>query len=169
MEIRYSKYEDIEQIMDIINQAKQYFIEEKIFQWNKEYPSHQDIKADIDKNVSFVVVDNEKIVGTFSLILGEDSCYKIIYEGKWLTNNIEYGTIHRIAIDNSYKRKGIANEILKYSEQYCLKNDVTSLRIDTHKLNKPMTNLIKNNNFTYCGIIKVQDLTDRMAYEKILF
>lgn len=32
MEIRQAKYEDIEKIMLIINQAKKYFIDEEIFQ-----------------------------------------------------------------------------------------------------------------------------------------
>ncbi len=167
MEIRKSTYEDIENIMIIINQAKQYFIDKEIFQWSKKYPNNDTIKNDIDKNTSFVVIDNNKIVATFSLIIGEDSCYKNIYEGRWLTNNI-YGTIHRLAIDNSYKRKGIGNIIIQYSENYCLNNNVNSLRIDTHKLNIPMTKLIEKNNFTYCGIIKTEYSSNRIAYEKIL-
>ena len=167
MEIKYAKYENIENILNIINQAKEYFKQEKIFQWNSEYPNYDTIKRDIDKNTSFVVVDNNNIIATFALIIGEDKNYKKIYNGKWLTNGL-YGTIHRIAIHNDYKRKGIANKILKYSEEYCLKNKVKSLRIDTHKLNRPMLSLIEKNNFTYCGIIKVEDLTDRIAYEKIL-
>ena len=50
MEIRKSTYEDIENIMIIINQAKQYFIDKEIFQWSKEYPNNDTIKNDIDKN-----------------------------------------------------------------------------------------------------------------------
>lgn len=167
MEIRKSTYEDIENIMKIINQAKQYFIDEKIFQWSVEYPNNSTIKNDIDNDVSFVIVDNNKILATFALIIGEDKCYKNIYEGKWLTDNI-YATIHRVAIDNSYKRKGIGNKLIEYSENYCINNNIKSLRIDTHKLNIPMTKLIEKNNFIYCGVIKTEYNSNRIAYEKIL-
>lgn len=167
MEIRQAKYEDIEKIMLIINQAKKYFIDEEIFQWNLDYPNNNTIKNDIDKGVSFVVIDKGNIVGIFAFIIGEDVCYKNIYDGKWITNGI-YATIHRLAIDNNYKRKGIGDEIIQYSEDCCIKNNISSLRIDTHKLNIPMIKLIEKNKFSYCGIIKTDYSSDRVAYEKVL-
>ncbi|WP_317367780.1 GNAT family N-acetyltransferase [uncultured Tyzzerella sp.] len=166
MKIRQAKYEDIEKIMLIINEAKKYFADEKIFQWSEEYPNSDTIKNDIDKNVSFVVEHNKEIIATFVFIIGEDQCYKNIYEGNWITNDI-YATIHRLAISNKYKRKGIAYEIIKYSEKCCVDNNIKSLRIDTHKLNVPMIKLIEKNNFIYCGIIKTEYLSDRVAYEKV--
>lgn len=167
MEIRQAKYEDIEKIMLIINQAKKYFIDEEIFQWNLDYPNNNTIKNDIDKDVSFVVIDKGNIVGTFAFIIGEDMCYKNIYDGKWITNDI-YATIHRLAIDNNYKRRGIGDKIIKYSQDCCIKNNISSLRIDTHRLNIPMIKLIEKNKFSYCGIIKTDYSSDRVAYEKIL-
>lgn len=167
MEIRQSKYEDIEKIMLIINQAKKYFIDEEIFQWSTEYPNNNTIKNDIDKNASFVVIDEGNIVATFAFIVGEDECYKNIYEGQWLTNDI-YATIHRLAIDNSYKRKGIGDKIIQYSQECCINNNIKSLRIDTHRLNIPMTKLIEKNKFSYCGIIKTEYSSNRIAYEKVL-
>lgn len=94
-------------------------------------------------------------------------CYKNIYDGRWITNGI-YATIHRLAIDNNYKRKGIGDEIIKYSQDCCIKNNISSLRIDTHKLNIPMIKLIEKNKFSYCGIIKTDYSSDRVAYEKVL-
>lgn len=168
MKIQKTKYDNIESVMEVIEQAKQYFIEAKIFQWCKEYPSKEHIKNDIDKDESYIILDNDKIVATFVLSIGEDENYKKIYDGKWLTHNNIYGTIHRVAIHNDYKRKGIGNLIIKYSEDYCKNNYIDSIRIDTHKLNLPMTNLIEKNNFTYCGIIKTKSNDNRIAYEKIV-
>ena len=167
MIIQKTKYNNIEDVMKVINQAKQYFIDEKIFQWCKEYPAKEHIKNDIDKDESYIVLDNDKIVATFVLSVGKDVCYEKIYDGKWITDDI-YATIHRVAIHNDYKRKGIGNMIIKYREDYCKNNNINSIRIDTHRLNLPMTRLIENNNFTYCGIIKTQNNDDRIAYEKII-
>ncbi len=167
MEIRKSQYEDIENIMKVINEAKQFFIDNQIFQWSPHYPNNDVIKNDIDKDTSFVVVDNDKIIGTFSLTIGEDNCYKNIYDGKWLSDDV-YATIHRLAISNAYKRQGIGNKIIQYSEKYCRENKIKSIRIDTKELNLPMRKFIDKNNFTYCGIIKTEDYSNRVAYEKML-
>ncbi len=168
MIIKKSKYEDIPKIMHIINEAKNYFFNEQIFQWDKNYPNNETIENDINNHNSFIILDDNNIIlGTFTLIIGRDETYDNIYDGSWLTNNL-YATIHRLAIDTKYKRKGIANQIIKYCENFCIENNIKSLRIDTHKLNIPMIKLIEKNNFKYCGIIKTKDLSPRVAFEKTL-
>ena len=164
--IKKSTYNDIDEIMIIIEQAKEYFTQKEFFQWNKEYPNKDTIKNDIDKNNSFIVLLDNNIVGTFSLIVGEDMCYKNIC-GNWISNDL-YATIHRLAIHNHYKRKGISHKIIKYCENFCIDNNIKTLRIDTHSLNKPMINFIEKNNFQYCGIIQTRGLSNRVAYEKFV-
>ena len=40
------------------------------------------------------------------------------------------------------------------------------LRIDTHRDNRIMQRLIEKHGFTYCGIIWLEDGTERLAYER---
>lgn len=169
MNIRKSSYKDIEGIMKVIEDAKEYFKETKIFQWDDKYPLEDDIKNDIDKNISFVVEDeNGKILATFVYFVGEDDLYKVIYDGKWLNDSEPYSAIHRFAVRKECKRMGIGDNIIKFCENNAKQKNVKSIRIDTHKLNNPMIKLIEKNEFTYCGIVKIDENNLRLSYEKVI-
>ena len=64
MILRQTKLEDISRVMEIINQAKSYFKENGIDQWQDGYPNEETIKRDIEKNEAYVLVDEDQIVGT---------------------------------------------------------------------------------------------------------
>ncbi|MDE6181602.1 MAG: GNAT family N-acetyltransferase [Eubacteriales bacterium] len=173
MQIRKAKEEDIEEIMKIVKQAKAYFIKNKVKQWLGEYPNEEGFKLDIKNGNSYVLENDGKILATFYINIGEDENYKEIYEGKWLYEGL-YGAIHRVAILEEEKGKGIAAKIVNFCEEYCKEKGVNSLRIDTHRSNKSMLRCIEKNGFEKCGIIyeKFGDIysqdTERIAFEKIL-
>ena len=127
-------------------------------QWKDDRPGIDLVLNDIANNNSYLVIDDEEIIGTFACIRGIEPTYLDI-DGKWL-NDDEYVTIHRVASDGS--RKGVFDEIIRYCEKMNI-----DIRIDTHKDNKTMIHLIEKNGFTYCGIIIVDDGTPRLAYQKI--
>ncbi|WP_294378124.1 hypothetical protein [uncultured Clostridium sp.] len=66
------------------------------------------------------------------------------------------------------KRCGLSHKILEYAENICLENNIHSIRIDTHEENIPMQNLLKRNQYKYCGIIYLDDGAKRIAFEKII-
>ena len=41
-----------------------------------------------------------------------------------------------------------------------------NLRIDTHRDNLVMQNMLKKNGFTYCGIIHLENGDERLAFQK---
>ena len=41
-----------------------------------------------------------------------------------------------------------------------------NLRVDTHRDNKVLQNILLKNGFTYCGIIYVKNGTERLAYQR---
>ena len=65
--LRYTKLEDIERVMEIIKQAQQYFKEKGINQWQNGYPNAKVIENDIKNGHSFVLIKNNKIVGTIAI------------------------------------------------------------------------------------------------------
>ena len=92
---------------------------------------------------------------------------KNIYNGQWL-NNGDYAVIHRIAVSEKAKGKGIASAIIKEVEGLCKENGVNSIKIDTHKDNISMQKLLEKNTFKYCGIIYLEDGSERIAFEKLI-
>lgn len=166
MKIELSTKENLKDILNIINQAKLYMKENGINQWNKDYPKIESLENDILNKNSYVVKDNDKIIGTFVLVFGNEKNYQKI-EGSWKTD-IPYGTLHRVAVDNSFKGKGVAGFILEFAETMAREKNIFSLRIDTHKDNLSMRRFIKKSGFDFCGIIYVEDGSPRVAFEKIL-
>jgi len=158
---------DIKDIMNIIAQAQENFKKQGINQWQNNYPNPAVIKNDIDKGYSYVLLKDEKIAATAAVSFDGEKTYEVIYEGSWLSK-IEYAVIHRIAVDSSLKGQGLASEIIKKVEALCLNKGVHSIKVDTHKDNASMQQLLKKNGFQYCGIILLEDKSERLAYEKLL-
>ncbi|MBO6028026.1 MAG: N-acetyltransferase [Bacteroidales bacterium] len=98
-----------------------------------------------------------RLVAYFALLPSPEPTYDYI-DGAWLTDE-PYGVIHRMA---SYPEvHGIFSAIIDYAA-----SRYSHLRIDTHRDNHIMQHLIEKHNFTYCGIIWLEDGTERLAYER---
>jgi hypothetical protein len=159
MTTRRSVPGDIDRIMQIYDTAREYMIKNgNPTQWSGGYPKRSMIEDDIKRGESFVVVDERGVIhGVFAFILGEDPTYAHIEGGKWLRGG-PYGTIHRIAGDGG--RGGVFACCLNYCRSV-----TGNIRIDTHRDNLKMQELLKKNGFVYCGIIYVYDGSARLAYQ----
>lgn len=171
-EIRLANYNDINQIMDVICDAKKYLKSQNSLQWNLEdgYPSIDTFKDDINKKQCYVYLIDNKIVATMVIVKEKDINYQQIYEGEWLSNGTYY-SIHRIAVSNDFHHKNIGVELLNYAIAIGKKEGINSIRIDTHKQNIPMINTLSKTGFKYCGfIILSRTKIDkyRNAYEYII-
>ncbi len=168
MKIRLSTKKDLIEIMKIIDESKKYFKLNGIPQWQNGVPNEETILNDISNKFSYVLCDDDDIVGTFALCFEDDPNYTDIQQGRWL-NNYEYGVIHRIAIKQKYKGFGYASLMFQFAEEKAKKHQVENLRIDTHRLNNSMQRLIAKNNFIYCGLVYVSEIDgERLAYHKVL-
>ena len=167
MKFRKTTIEDINNVMNIINKAKEYFRKNRIDQWQNGYPNSDTIHTDIKNNSSYILESENKILATAMVSFEEDKTYKNIYNGEWL-NNGDYAVIHRIAVSENSKGNGIASTIIKKVENLCKENKVKSIKVDTHKDNISMQKLLRKNDFKYCGIIYLEDGSERIAFEKLI-
>lgn len=166
MEFRKSTKADIDDIMKIIKQAQEYFKQNGIDQWQNNYPNKEVIEKDIENEYGHVLLKDGKIVATVSISFDKEENYNEIYNGKWITNK-EYATVHRVAVDNRYKGLGLSYEIFKKIEDLCIEKNIHSIKVDTHKDNISMQRMLEKSDFKYCGIIYVEDKSERIAFEKI--
>lgn len=158
MEIRKSIKNDIPEILNIFDIARDYMVMHgNATQWGKGYPGEDVLVRDIENGDSYVVTKNGKIVGTFSFIIGDEPTYQVIRNGHWNRDKM-YGTIHRLA--SSGEAKGIA----KACFDFCMEQ-MDYVRIDTHRNNQSMQNAILNYGFVKCGNIYVRDGSERIAYD----
>ena len=96
--IRKATLTDIPIVLSIIQHGREKMIASgNSHQWGRLHPSDEQIKMDIEKENSYLVLSDEgSPIATFAFIEGVDSTYLEI-EGKGWLNNEHYGTIHRIA------------------------------------------------------------------------
>lgn len=159
MEIRRSTKDDLNEILKIFEEARKFMKENgNPNQWKDSHPNVSLIESDIENKISFVCLDEGKIVGTFMYIEGAEPTYDKIYDGKWL-NDEPYGVVHRIA--SAAGKRGVATFCLNWCFEKC-----GNLRIDTHRDNKPMQNLLKKIGFVTCGIIHLANGDERIAFQK---
>ncbi len=167
MNIRVGKKEDLNDIMIIINEAKAYFKNANIDQWQDGYPNEESILEDIKKGYCFVLELDGKLVGTSAIIFEDDPTYEVIEEGQWKQND-SYGVIHRVAVLPGYKGRGLANAFFAFAKEECKRRKVHALRADTHDNNTSMQHVMAKNGLLYCGIVYMEDGTKRNAYECVL-
>lgn len=167
MGFRPSQPGDLAKIMMIIRQAQEYLRLAGIDQWQNGYPNKETIWRDIERGNSYVLTEDDQVVGTTVLEFDGDPNYDTIYEGAWITTG-PYGAIHRIAVANQFKGGGLATKMIRAMAALCRQQGVLSLRVDTHKDNKSMQTMLQKNGFQYCGVIHLADGSPRVAFEKVL-
>ena len=168
MHIQHTQNSNIPQIVVIYNQAKEYLKSKGINQWQDGYPNEDSIREDIAYNQSYILINNDTIIGTAAIVLDKDTNYDYIEDGQWLTNTENYYCIHRIAVDNTYKGQNLAKHFLDYAETLAKQDSKSSLRIDTHHENLSMQRFLIKNGFQPCGTIYLQNKDKRLAFEKLL-
>ncbi|EGT3614566.1 GNAT family N-acetyltransferase [Clostridium perfringens] len=167
MEFRQAKISDLDQIVEIIELSKKYLKETKVDQWQDGYPAKEDLRKDIESGNSYVLTNKDEIVATTVISLEGESTYNLIFNGEWITNE-EYIVMHRVAVHDKYKGKGIFKELIKEAESLALNKGISSIKIDTHRDNISMQRAVVKNDFKRCGIIYLEDGSERIAFEKVL-
>lgn len=163
MEIRKTRMEELETVMEIYAGARRFMVETgNPRQWAaRNWPPRELICRDIGQGKSYVCVDGGEILAVFYYDCGHDidSTYRVIEEGAWAGEET-YGVVHRIAAKGG---RGAGKYCIRWAYEQC-----GHLRMDTHADNRVMQKVLENLGFRYCGIIHVTEDTDtRLAYEKL--
>ena len=88
MLFRKSEKKDVKNIMEIINEAKEYFRENGIDQWQNGYPNEESILGDIAEGENYVLCDeNGDILASCAISFREEKNYLVIERGEWSLGN----------------------------------------------------------------------------------
>ena len=171
MILRRAEISDLDIVCRIIGEAQAQMARLGIDQWQNGYPDRAALEADILRGVGLVLCEEEKsgVVAYCAAIFGQEPTYARIDGGKWLTDNeSQYIVVHRLAVADGFKNRGIATNIISRIERLAIERGCDSFRIDTHHDNGYMHALCARLGFVRCGVIYVSDGTPRVAYEKLL-
>ncbi len=130
--IRLAKEEEIIKLLAITFACAENMISKNIFQWNEHYPSRTAFENDVLRKELYVVTSEEKIIGCIVLSPKMDEEYLSI---TWLIPNTNNLYIHRLAIHPNYQGKGFAQKLMNFAEEFAIKNNYSSIRLDTFSKN----------------------------------
>jgi len=152
-------------IWDILQQAIHRRKKEGSEQWQDGYPNSKVVQNDLEKGFAYVLTEGKTIIGYCAAIINNEPEYAKI-EGKWLTNN-DFVVIHRIAIIEEYLGKGLTKKILEHIEDFALKKNIFSIKVDTNFDNYAMLTILEKSGYTFCGEVCFRG-SPRKAFEKVL-
>lgn len=131
--IRLAKKEEIPQILAVTKACARHMISQKIFQWDENYPSLEAFENDLKHNDLYVLLSDEEIIGCLVITSVIDKEYILI---KWLTPNNNNLYIHRLAVHPNFQGEGYAQRLMDFAEDFAIKNNYSSIRLDTFSKNK---------------------------------
>jgi len=172
--IRKARYEDIDDIMKCIDDARIFLKNSGSTQWNGPlgYPNVKIFDEDIKHENCYVYVDDlNQVVAVIVYEYNELEYEKENPNAKWISNTNKYLTIHRIAVRDFARGKGYAKALMLYAEEICKERKLDSIRIDTHPKNNVLKNLVLSIGYTYCGSIiysRIPVEPERIIFEKII-
>lgn len=163
--MRKAVMEDIKDIMGII---KETIIEMQSYnnnQWDTSYPQEKDFRSDIQKGNLFVLVREDKLAGFVCI----NKLEPVEYNGlNWSSNN-DSMVVHRMAVKPAYRRNGIGTELMKFTEELVLKNNIKYIKTDTYSSNLKMKNLFQKSGYKFVEEISFLSKSEPFyCYEKIL-
>lgn len=165
--LRKANSTEIEEIMSVIEDGKEFLKQQGINQWQHGSPGRSDVENDIKQETSYVYELDGEIVGT-AMLNTYDADYEK-YPTIWTKCN-NYLVIHRLAVKKEYRSQGIGHKFMNDIILFAKENSVEYIRIDTHKDNVIMRKYLSKNNFKELDEIKLSiknslDDKERIAYE----
>ena len=160
---------DIEDIMLIVRQARNYLKKHRVDQWQGEYPTQDIFAADIANGECYAVTYGERLAGFFCLTEAPESGYDKITDGKWHGEG-KYCTLHRMAIEARFRGTGLSDMLVDFADETAKAKGAECVRTDTHRKNKAMQKLFKRKGYVYRGNVLVSSEPGhdpaRQAFEK---
>lgn len=167
---RLAQPQDHGDIMALIAHARAAIAALGIDQWQDGYPEPEVIRSDIEQGIGIVFEVDGRIAGYIVALADPEPIYNQLDE-QWLQNDAPYLTVHRMAIDDGYRGTGLSMHMFAHAEDLARRQNLASVRADTHTGNLAMRGLLKKRGYTYCGDV-LYDVTAgdpvRVAYEKIM-
>ncbi|GFZ32229.1 N-acetyltransferase [Clostridium zeae] len=149
--IRNAILSDLEQIVYIVEGSKLDMHSYGNFQWDEDYPRKEDFINDIKEETLFVYDMDGIIAGLICINKEEPEEYKDV---NWSTER-DALTIHRLAVNNSFKGKGVGVKLINYVDDICAENDINYIRTDTNSLNKKAQGLLTKCGYGFKGKINL--------------
>ncbi|WP_456378699.1 GNAT family N-acetyltransferase [Lutibacter sp.] len=158
---------DLSELHALTKSCAKHMIKNGIFQWNEKYPSKEVLQKDIELQQIWKLQVDSTIIGSIVLTETEDKEYKSV---QWLTKNHKNLYIHRLAVHPKFQRKGYAQKLMNFAENYAKEYNFKSIRLDTFSQNKRNQLFYEKRDYTKLEVIYFPNQSEQpfYCYEKVI-
>ena len=169
VDCRFATEDDIENIMLIMRQARNYLKKHRVDQWQGDYPTQEVFAEAVAEGECYAVTYGERLAGFFCLTDKPESDYDNLTDGKWHGEG-KYCKLHRMAVEAQFRSTGISDMMLGFAEETAKSRGAEYMRTHTHRKNKAVQKLLKRKGYAYRGNVLVSSEPGhdpaRQAFEK---
>lgn len=142
---------DLAEIFQVYLNAKTVLDRNSINQWTDNYPTRSIIEDDLRTGGLYCLKIGNKIIGAINLNEEQDKEYQSV---RWEFDGLKVLVIHRLVIDPQYQRKGYAQKLMAFAENFALENGYTSIRLDAYSQNYSALAFYKKRNYFIRGEVR---------------
>lgn len=147
MAIRLARPDDLDKIWPLVQRAVADMNARGNDQWGDDYPTREHYAADIENGVLWCVVEVQSgaILGVGAITCRHEPDYAAVP----FTCPEPAVVMHRVAVEPSAMRQGVAGMLFSQFEEEGRRRGVEALRIDTYSLNDRMQALVLKQGFRF--------------------
>jgi ribosomal protein S18 acetylase RimI-like enzyme len=154
--------ENLTNVMELIRRVIAGMRSNNIDQWDEIYPDCDTVKCDIEEKCAYGVFEQKLLLGYISVNEEFPREYDSV---AWKGNVGKNLIIHRLCVHPDYTGRGIGRCLLNFAEEYALKSNYSSIRLDAFCKNQRAVEFYERNGYEKVG--RVQFRTgDFFCYEK---
>ena len=162
--LRAASRTEIPEIMLSLAQGREAQRRQGFTQWADAYPPQQAVETDIRLGRGYLF-EVSGVVAAYVALACEDSEYERL-SAIWHHQG-PYGTIHRLAIADGFRGRGLAASVLALAEDRLKSLGVSSVRVDTGEENAVMQRVLTRAQYVSRGLHAFV-WGPRIAFEKPL-
>ena len=171
VECRPATPEDLEDILLIVRQARNYLRKNRVDQWQGEYPDAAAFEKDFQYGECYCMTYGGRVAGFFTLSARPEPTYINLTDGKWASDE-PYCVLHRSAISAEFRGTGLSDKLIGFVEELTLAMGRSYVRVDTHRKNRAMRSLLTRHGYRFRGNILIESEPGhdpaRQAFDKKL-
>jgi GNAT superfamily N-acetyltransferase len=138
---------DIDTITNIVIACANSLLDRHFEDWSNYY-SRARLADKLTTQLAYLFYFDDKAVGVVFLQTNDLYYYSATDLSKFSSPNDKAVYIGTLAVHPQYQGRGIASQIIKFCEEYCRQNKISSLRLDHFGGDKLLTNFYLKNGFS---------------------
>lgn len=123
---------------------------------DKEY-----LREEINKRLNYKLVQEDNILCAWGVVFSDPLIWREMENGTSIY-------LHRVVVNPKFKGRKLFQKVLQWAIQYCIQNDLTSIRIDTWTANPAIIEFYKKYGFKLVEEYTTGDTKDLPAQHRNL-